>query len=144
MAKYMKLLLLLILTTAFWGNVSDALTAKAVDATGLFAQSGLEEDENMWSNISQKGYYIPAPQLPYLSDAELTSSAGHTQLLTSSRAQRFYISEYILSMKDVVERMAHREGALSHQRSKLFDSTAFYRCHPVCEYYVFTLRKIII
>ena len=138
MAKFLKVILFLILAAAFCGSVSDAFTVQTVDAITIAAQTGLGEEGNA------QGSYIPAPQLPYLSDAELASSAGTTQLLTFSRAQRSYTTEYILSLKDMIERLAHRDGALSLHRSKLFDTSTSYRCHPACEYYVFTLRRIII
>ncbi|EKU87786.1 hypothetical protein [Bacteroides oleiciplenus] len=143
MAKFLKLILILVLATAFWGSVSDAFT-KLVDETVSVSQIAMGEDGNIQRNAVRQGSYIPAPQLPYLSDAEIASSGGTTQLLTFSRAQRSYTTEFILSLKDVVGRLAHRDDALSLQRSKLFDTTAFYRCQPACEYYVFTLRRIII
>lgn len=144
MAKFLKLILFLILATAFWGSVSDTFTAQAADEIALASQTIAGEDGNVQRDAVYQGSYIPAPQLPYLSDAEIASSCGTTQLLTFPRAQHSYTTEFILSLKDVVERLAHRDGVLSLQRSKLFDTSAFYRCHPVCEYYVFTLRRIII
>ena len=143
MAKFLKVILFLILAAAFCGSVSDAFTVQTVDAITIAAQTGLGEEGNAQRNDVRQGSYIPAPQLPYLSDAELASSAGTIQLLTFSRAQRSYTTEYILSLKDMIERLAHR-GALSLHRSKLFDTSTSYRCHPACEYYVFTLRRIII
>ena len=142
MAKFLKVILFLILAAAFCGSVSDAFTVQTVDAITIAAQTGLGEEGNAQRNDVRQGSYIPAPQLPYLS--ELASSAGTTQLLTFSRAQRSYTTEYILSLKDMIERLAHRDGALSLHRSKLFDTSTSYRCHPACEYYVFTLRRIII
>lgn len=144
MAKFLKVILFLVLATAFCGSVSDAFTEQTVDEIAFAAQTGLGEEGNAQRNDVRQGSYIPAPQLPYLADAELASSTGTTQLLTFSRSQRSYTTEYILSLKDVVERLAHRDGALSLHRSKLFDSSTSYRCHPACEYYVFTLRRIII
>lgn len=144
MAKFLKVILFLILAAAFCGSVSDAFTVRTVDEITIAAQTGLGEEGNAQRNDVRQGSYIPAPQLPYLSDAELASSAGTIQLLTFSRAQRSYTTEYILSLKDMIERLAHRDGALSLHRSKLFDTSTSYRCHPACEYYVFTLRRIII
>ena len=143
MAKFLKVILFLILAAAFCGSVSDAFTVQTVDEITIAAQTGLGEEGNAQRNDVRQGSYIPAPKLPYLSDAELASSAGTIQLLTFSRAQRSYTTEYILSLKDMIERLAHRDGALLH-RSKLFDTSTSYRCHPACEYYVFTLRRIII
>lgn len=61
-----------------------------------------------------------------------------------SRIQRSYITEYIFSLKDWVDKLAQREAVLSLHREKLYDATAYYRCQPVCEYYIFTLRRILI
>ena len=88
MAKFLKVILFLILAAAFCGSVSDAFTVQTVDAITIAAQTGLGEEGNAQRNDVRQGSYIPAPQLPYLSDAELASSAGTIQLLTFSRAQR--------------------------------------------------------
>ena len=87
MAKFLKLILILVLATAFWGSVSDAFT-QLVDETVSVSQIAMGEDGNIQRNAVRQGSYIPAPQLPYLSDAEIASSGGTTQLLTFSRAQR--------------------------------------------------------
>lgn len=126
------------------GSASDAFTVQTVDEMVIAAQVSLGEEGDTQRNDVRQGSYIPAPKLPYLSDAELAGSAGTTQLLTFSRAQRSYTTEYILSLKDMIERLAHRDDVLSLHRSKLFDTSTSYRCHPACEYYVFTLRRIII
>lgn len=156
MVKFVKLILILVLTSAFCGSVSDAFTVLAVDQTGIVSSDGLDNksgatahsilatEQDVQKSIDRQGSYISAPKLPYISDAEIASSGGTSQLLTFSRAQRLYTSEYILSLKDVVERIAHREDALSLHREKLFDTSAFYRCSPASEYYVFALRRIII
>ena len=111
MAKFLKVILFLILAAAFCGSVSDAFTVQTVDEITIAAQTGFGEEGNAQRNDVWQGSYIPAPQLPYLSDAELASSAGTTQLLSFSRAQRLYTTEYILSLKDMMERLAHRDGA---------------------------------
>lgn len=156
MVKFVKLILILVLTSAFCGSVSDAFTVLAVDQTGIVSSDGLDNksgatahsilatEQDVQKSIDRQGSYISAPKLPYISDAEIASSGGTSQLLTFSRAQRLYTSEYILSLKDVVERIAQREDALSLHREKLFDTSAFYRCSPASEYYVFALRRIII
>lgn len=156
MVKFVKLILILVLTSVFCGSVSDAFTVLAVDQTGIVSSDGLDNksgatahsilatEQDVQKSIDRQGSYISAPKLPYISDAEIASSGGTSQLLTFSRAQRLYTSEYILLLKDVVERIAHREDALSLHREKLFDTSAFYRCSPASEYYVFALRRIII
>lgn len=143
MAKFLRVILFLVLATTFCGSVSDVFTVQAVDGMAFVSQSALGEDGSEQREAVRQGSYIPAPQLPYLSDAEIASSSGTTQLLTFLRMQRSYTT-YILSLKDMVEQLAHRDGALSQHRAKLFDTNVYYRCSPACEYYVFTLRRIII
>ena len=46
--------------------------------------------------------------------------------------------------KRQVDKLARREAVLSLHKEKLYDSTAYYGCKPVCEYYIFTLRRILI
>ena len=45
---------------------------------------------------------------------------------------------------DWIDKLAQRAAVLSLHREKLYDATAYYRCQPVCEYYIFTLRRILI
>lgn len=71
-------------------------------------------------------------------------NGGYTQLVTSSRIQRTIATEYVFSLKDWIDKIAQYEAVLSLHREKLFDSTAYYRYQPVCEYYIFTLRRILI
>ena len=105
MAKFLKVILFLVLATAFCGSASDAFTVQTVDEMVIAAQVSLGEEGDTQRNDVRQGSYIPAPKLPYLSDAELAGSAGTTQLLTFSRAQRSYTTEYILSLKDMIERL---------------------------------------
>ena len=46
--------------------------------------------------------------------------------------------------QDWIDKLAQRAAVLSLHREKLYDATAYYRCQPVCEYYIFTLRRILI
>lgn len=85
-----------------------------------------------------------APQLPYLPVAELASANGHIQPLALSRIQRHYITEYLFSLKDRVNALARREAVLSLHREKLFEVAARHRFQPVCAYYIFALRRILI
>lgn len=125
MAKFLKVILFLVLATAFGGSVSD------VSAVPMADEPVCES-------------YVPASRCPHWADAELAGAGGVTQLLTCSRVQRSHTTEYLLSLKEVAARLVHRAGAWSLHRSKLFTSSLSYRCHPVCGYYVFALRRIII
>ena len=49
-----------------------------------------------------------------------------------------------IAMPQLPDKLAQRAAVLSLHREKLYDATAYYRCQPVCEYYIFTLRRILI
>lgn len=139
MARFLKIIGLLVLTFAFWQTLSNLFIGtnlinedKSVDIHAVAVKH--QADEACFSS----------PQLPYLPDAELASSNGHIQLLTFPRVQRSYIVEYLFSLRDCGEKLAQREATLALHKEKLFDTTTYYRCHPVCKYYVYTLRRIII
>ena len=70
MAKFLKVILFLVLATAFCGSVSDAFTVQTVDEMVIAAQVSLGEEGDTQRNDVRQGSYIPAPKLPYLSDAE--------------------------------------------------------------------------
>lgn len=136
MAKFLRLIGFLVLVLSLWQTASDTFADREADA-------GKPMSENV-AVYQQEGTCVSAPQLPYLPDAELAGMSGQSQLLSFSRVQRFITTEYIFSLKDWVDKLAQREAVLSLHREKLYDSTAYYRCQPVCEYYIFTLRRIII
>ena len=71
MAKFLKVILFLVLATAFCGSVSDVFTVQTVDEMVIATQVSLGEEGNTQRNDVRQGSYIPAPKLPYLSDAEL-------------------------------------------------------------------------
>lgn len=138
MAKYLKIIGFLLLTFALWqvGNVTaDNTSVRLESAVDIPAAS---------AEYAQEEACFTNPQLPYLPDAELASAGGHIQWLTPSRVQRSNTIQYLFSLKDRVEKLARHEAALSLHREKLYDAAAHYRCQPVCEYYIFTLRRILI
>lgn len=55
-----------------------------------------------------------------------------------------FTGETVDAGKAVDEKTAALFSALSLHREKLYDATACHRCLPVCEYYIFTLRRILI
>ena len=46
--------------------------------------------------------------------------------------------------QDIAQRLADRDAVLSQHWGKLYETTTSYCCHPVSEYYVFALRRIIV
>ena len=127
----------MVLALALWQTAGDAFADKTADVGQAVTQKGIAMQQ-------QNDSYIAMPQLPYLPDAELAGSGGQSHLLTYSRIQRLSTTEYIFSLKDWIDKLAQREAVLSLHREKLYDATAYYRCQPVCEYYIFTLRRILI
>lgn len=139
MAKYLRYIGLLVLALALWQTASGSFIGKE-----LVGDQGIADIQTLSARNQQDGACFSSPQLPYLPDAELAGTSGHTQWLTSSRVQRSSTTEYIFSLRDWVDKLAQHEAVLSLHREKLYDATAYYRCQPVCEYYIFTLRRILI
>lgn len=137
MAKILRFIGFLVLVLALWQTASDTFTVFSVGAD----QTVNDKDVVVHQ---QSTTCIATPQLPYLPEAELAGSGGQSQLSNFSRIQRLSITEYIFSLKDCIDKLTQREAALSLHREKLYDATAYYRCQPVCEYYIFTLRRILI
>lgn len=61
MAKFLKVILFLVLATAFCGSVSDAFTVQTVDEMVIAAQVSLGEEGDTQRNDVRQGSYIPAP-----------------------------------------------------------------------------------
>lgn len=139
MAKYIKFIVLLVLTLALWQTAGNTF----IGSTSIDEEKSVDI-QAVTTNHQQNDACFTTPQLPYLPDAELAGTSSHTQLLSFSRIQRATTTEYIFSLKDWVDKIAQYQAILSLHREKLFDATAYYRCHPVCEYYIFALRHILI
>ena len=94
------------------------------------------------------GFLVLALALWQTSGAAFTVSgavsAEDSMNIRTVTAAHYQDEAYIFSLKDWVDKLAQREAVLSLHREKLYDATAYYRCQPVCEYYIFTLRRILI
>lgn len=139
MGRYLKIIGLLVLALALWQTSGTVFTSDGGVSTG-----DSTDIQAVTAAHSQDGTCFTSPQLPYLPVAELASNSGHLHSLAMSRIQRSYTAEYIFSLKYWVDKLARREAVLSLHKEKLYDSTAYYGCKPVCEYYIFTLRRILI
>lgn len=138
MAKILRFIGFLVLALALWQTASDTFIGQTIDG-------GKCVNENAVAMYhQQETACITAPQLPYLPDAELAGFAGQSHLLSFLRVQRFSSIECVFSLKDWVDMLAQRAAILSLHNEKLYDTTTTYRCHPACEYYIFTLRRILI
>ena len=54
------------------------------------------------------------------------------------------IGEYFSSLRNVLQCCADRDNSLSQHWGRIYNTTTSYYCQPASEYYVFTLRHIII
>ena len=109
----------MVLALALWQTVSDTFANKAASGGNVVSENTIAVHE-------------------------LAGRGGQLHSLTYSRIQRISTTEYIFSLKDWIDKLAQRAAVLSLHREKLYDATAYYRCQPVCEYYIFTLRRILI
>ena len=85
---------------------------------------------------------ISAPDFPYAPVAELNNLQSHQISVTS--IQRVQLGEYFTTLRNLLQCCADRENSLSQHRGRIYNTTTSYYCQPSSEYYVFTLRHIII
>lgn len=131
MGKYVKLILFLLLTTALHG------------ASGNFFTEQVEHQENAVTLPFAKQDRVGMLEYPCLPIAELNSHL-QTHQMSTTRMQRVQLVEYFFSLKNVLRSCANRESSLSQHWGRIYKTTISFCCHPVSEYYVFALRRIII
>lgn len=138
MAKYLRFIGFLVFAFALWQTASDMFIGRTID------EGKCVNEKAAVIYHQQTETCIAVPQLPYLPEAELAGFSGQSQLLTFLRMQRSSATDCIFSLKDWMNMLSLREAVLTLHREKLYDATAYYRCNPVCEYYIFALRRILI
>lgn len=131
MAKFVKVILFLLLIVAFHSIAGNVSTEKMVD----------KQECDITYAMGQRGE-ISAPDLPGKPVAELTNLQSHQMSVT--RIQRVQLGEYFFSLKNALQGCTDRENSLSQHRGRIYDTTTSYYCQPSSEYYVYTLRRIII
>ena len=131
MAKFVKVILFLLLTVAFHSIAGNVSTERMVDKQGC----------DITYAMGQRGE-ICAPDLPGKPVAELTNLQSHQ--ISVTRIQRVQLGEYFFSLKNALQGFADRESSLSQHWGRIYDTTTSYYCQPSSEYYVYTLRRIII
>lgn len=146
MIRFLKFIGILMLAWLFGQVAGGTFTdVNAVnEADGMNLQERVAAHQVPSAEHQAAAASFTAPRLPYLPDAELASSGGASQCLISSRVQRTQLTEYLFLLKDRVEQLSRREAALSLHRERFFDAAVFFPFCPVCEYYVFTLRRLLI
>lgn len=131
MAKLVKIILFSLLAIALHGVASN-----------IFTEQQVEEPEHAMSySIKQEGQ-INIPGFPSTPVAELINLQSHQFSVT--RIQRVQLGEYFISLRNALQCWADRENSLSQHWGRIYNTTTSYYCQPVSEYYVFTLRRIII
>lgn len=131
MVKFVKVILFLLLTVAFHSIAGNVSTEKMVD----------RQEYDITYAMEQHGE-ICAPDFPGKPVAELINL--QSQQMSVTRIQRVQLGEYFFSLKNVLQGCAERENSLSQHWGRIYDTTTSYYCQPSSEYYVYTLRRIII
>ena len=124
-------ILFLLLTVAFHSIAGNVSTAKVVD----------EQERAITYAMRQHGE-ISAPDLPGKPVAELNNLQSHQ--ISVTRIQRVQLGEYFFSLKNALQCCADRDNSLSQHWGRIYGTTTSYYCQPSSEYYVYTLRRIII
>lgn len=131
MVKFVKVILFLLLTVVLHGIASNISNEKLEQEEYVPVVHVVHQDQ------------IGAPELPYLPVAELTNNLQSHQV-SMSRIQRVQTCEYFFLLKNFLQNWAERENSLSLHREKIYATTVSCYCQSACEYYVFTLKHIII
>ena len=129
MAKFVKVILFLLLTVAFHSIAGNVSTAKVVD----------EQERAITYAMRQHGE-ISAPDLPGKPVAELNNLQSHQ--ISVTRIQRVQLGEYFFSLKNALQCCADRDNSLSQHWGRIYGTTTSYYCQPSSEYYVYTLSLI--
>lgn len=133
MAKFLKVILFLLFTVAFYGVVND------------FSASKVEQEDFVLAvDEATQGSIVSQAEWRYLPEAELLGGSVPTHQITTSRLLRIHMIQYSLSLKELAQSLVSREAALSQHQGRIYTTTTSYYCHPASQYYVFALRRIII
>lgn len=140
MEKVLRFILTLMLVSVLWHLTGDV---SAQEKAGMETHLPKSVSSAVHVAHSQpEDSCIKMPVQPILPEAELANAVVQLQLLTSFREKR--LAESVFSLKEQLNRLSQHEATLSLHREKLYHTTTDSQRYPVCEYYVFTLRKILI
>lgn len=131
MEKIVKVILFLLLAVVLHGVVGNVFTEKQVD----------QKEHAITYSVEKQGQFN-SPDAPCFPIAELTNLQSHQ--LSVTRIQRVQMGEYFSTLRNLLLCCAGRDNSLSQQLGRIYNSTTSYYCQPPSEYYVFTLRHIII
>lgn len=130
MARFVKVILFVLLAIAFHGATSNDFTDKQVESL----------DHITYSTDCQGQFSVP--EFPSTPLAELTNLQGHQ--LSVTRIQRVQLGEYFVSLRNALQRCTDCENSLLQHLGRIYNTITSYYCQPSSEYYVFALRRIII
>ena len=131
MARFVRVILFLLLTVFLNGIASNISNEKLEQEECVPVVHLVHQDQ------------IGAPEFPYLPVAVLANNLQCHQV-SMSRIQRVQNCEYFFLLKNFLQNWAERESSLSLHRVKIYATTVSCYCQPASEYYVFTLKHIII
>lgn len=131
MAKFVKVILFLLLTIVFQGLSGNLFIEKPVKLSSLDSTYSMEQHGQ-----------IDAPGLPDVPVAELNNLQSRPPFVT--RIQRVQLGEYFTTIRNLLQCCADCVNSLSLHKCRLYNTTVSYHCQPSSEYYVFALRHIII
>lgn len=131
MAKFIKIILFLLLVVTLHGIAGNVFIKELVEQT----------ENTITYSVKQHGQ-ISVPEYPCSPVAELTNLQSHH--ISVTRIQRVQLGEYFTTLKNLLQCCAERDNSLSQHWGRIYDTTTSYYCQPSSEYYVFALRHIII
>lgn len=138
MAKFLKYIGFLLVMLALWQTTGEVLAEVSTTSN----DKPVYMQDVTYSQ--QEDLCFTTPQLPLLPEAELTGASICLQTLTAPRLQRAHLAEYLISLKNWTDRISRYESTCQVRREKQYDAAAFHHCQPPCDYYIFTLRRILI
>lgn len=131
MAKFVKVILLLLFVVALYGVADDVSAIQAEHQTHAITSDRMTHE----SVVSQSDF-------SFLPEAELFGGSVPSHHVAMSRVQRAHQMQYSLSLKAFVQQIAKYAEVLSQHQGRIYTTTTY--CHPASQYYVFALRRIII
>ncbi|WP_294627851.1 hypothetical protein [uncultured Bacteroides sp.] len=131
MAKFVRIILFLLLAVTFHGMAGNTFTERTV-----------EEAESVVDYPVYHTGDINAPEYPYSPVAELTNLQSHQTPAT--RIQRVQLREYITTLRNLLQCCAKCDDCLTQHWGRIYNTTTSYYCQFSSEYYVFALRRMLI
>lgn len=117
------------------------------ETTSVSSASSVEASNDVMSSVQKEAN---SKLLCQAASFEVSHFAEFGGLFTSSsyssflRLQRNHYSEIYCALRFILNRLSLRFIDLSNIQLNLCSFSSFFHCQPVCKYYIFTLRRILI